>query len=171
MHVSLALLPCCFLHMEMYPAIRVLKHSLAVSPNTAHIIKTMMRGGMGMISELVKAGAKAGTIGRMCLGATPSQRTIPRLCQRGMETQNSLMTTSLMPSCTREARTQVIIAFLIPRLISGLTGRARKHLSMAGDLDQFAVDGGLEQFLEYLKTKNGHSSTTGRGNGPNYKDD
>ena len=61
--------------------------------------------------------------------------------------------------------------FLVLRLISGLTGRARKHLSMAGDLDQFAVDGGLEQFLKYLKTKNGHSSTTGRGNGPNYKED
>ena len=26
---------------------------------------------------------------------------------------------------------------------------------MAGDLDRFAVDGGLEQFLEYLKTKVG----------------
>ena len=26
---------------------------------------------------------------------------------------------------------------------------------MAGDLDRFAVDGGLEQFLEYLETKNG----------------
>ena len=26
---------------------------------------------------------------------------------------------------------------------------------MAGDLDRFAVDGGLEQFLEYLKTKMG----------------
>ena len=72
----------------------------------------MMRCGMGMISELVKAGAKAGTIGRMRLGATPSQRTIPRLCQRGLETLNSLMTMSLMPSCTREARTQVIIPFL-----------------------------------------------------------
>ena len=43
--------------------------------------------------------------------------------------------------------------FLVPRLISGLTGRAREHLRMAGDLDRFAVDGGLEQFLEYLKTK------------------
>ena len=40
-------------------------------------------------------------------------------------------------------------------LISGLTGRAREHLRMAGDLDRFAVDGGLEQFLEYLKTKMG----------------
>ena len=26
---------------------------------------------------------------------------------------------------------------------------------MAGDLDRFAVDGGIEQFLEYLKTKMG----------------
>ena len=43
--------------------------------------------------------------------------------------------------------------FLVPRLISGLTGRAREHLRMAGDLDRFAVDGGLEQFLEHLKTK------------------
>ena len=42
--------------------------------------------------------------------------------------------------------------FLVPRLISG---RAREHLRMAGDLDKFAVDGGLEQFLEYLKTKMG----------------
>ena len=45
--------------------------------------------------------------------------------------------------------------FIVPRLISGLTGRAREHLKMAGDLDRFAVDGGLEQFLEYLKTKMG----------------
>ena len=45
--------------------------------------------------------------------------------------------------------------FLVPRLISGLTGRAREHLRMAGDLDRFAVDGGLEQFLEKLKTKMG----------------
>ena len=50
--------------------------------------------------------------------------------------------------------------FLVPRLISGLTGRAREHLRMAGDLDRFAVDGGLEQFLEHLKTKNGYSAKT-----------
>ena len=50
----------------------------------------------GMVTGLVKAGTKAGTIGRMRLGATPRQRTIPRLCQRGMETQNSLMTLRLM---------------------------------------------------------------------------
>ena len=40
--------------------------------------------------------------------------------------------------------------FLVPRLISRLTGQ---HLRMAGDLDRFAVDVGLEQFLAYLKTK------------------
>ena len=45
--------------------------------------------------------------------------------------------------------------FLVPRLISSFTGRAREHLRMAGDLDRFAVDGGLEQFSEYLKTKKG----------------
>ena len=45
--------------------------------------------------------------------------------------------------------------FFVPRLISGLTGWAREHLRMAGDLDRFAVDGGLERFLEYLKTKMG----------------
>ena len=45
--------------------------------------------------------------------------------------------------------------FLVPRLISGLTGRAREQLRMAGDLDRFAVDGGLERFREYLKTKMG----------------
>ena len=39
---------------------------------------------------------------------------------------------------------------LVPRLISGLTGRVREHLRMAGDLVRFAVDGGLEQSLEYL---------------------
>ena len=71
-----------------------------------------MRGGIGMISGLVKAGAKAGTSGRMRLGAVPSQRTIPRLCQRGMETHNSLMTVSLISSGTKEARIQVIIASL-----------------------------------------------------------
>ena len=55
--------------------------------------------------------------------------------------------------------------FLVPRLISGLSVRAREHLRMAGDLDRFPVGGGLEQFLEYLKTKNGKSSTTGRVSG------
>ena len=45
--------------------------------------------------------------------------------------------------------------FRVPRLIAGLTGRAREHLRMAGDLDRFAVDGGLEKFLEYPKTKLG----------------
>ena len=108
-----------------------------------------MRGGMGMINGLAKAGAKAGTIGRMRLGATPSQRTIPRLCRRGMETQNSLMTVSLMYSCTH--------CFLVPR--------ARKHLRVAGDLDRFAIDGGRERFLEYLKTKMGIRRPTGRGSG------
>ena len=34
---------------------------------------------------------------------------------------------------------------------------------MAGDLDRFAVDGGLEQFLEYLKTKMGISRPQGGG--------
>ena len=48
--------------------------------------------------------------------------------------------------------------FQVSRLISGLSGRAREHLRMAADPDRFAVDGGLEQFLEYLKTKNGCSS-------------
>ena len=42
--------------------------------------------------------------------------------------------------------------FRVSRLISGLTGRAREHLRMAGDLDRFAIDGGLE---EYFKTKMG----------------
>ena len=53
--------------------------------------------------------------------------------------------------------------FLVPRLISGLTGRAREHLRMAGDLDRFAVDGGLEQFWEWLKKK-WVFVDTGRGN-------
>ena len=53
-----------------------------------------MLGGKEMTNGLAKAGAKAGTIGRMHLGATPSQRTIPRLGPRGMDMQNSLMTMS-----------------------------------------------------------------------------
>ena len=36
-----------------------------------------------------------------------------------------------------------------------LPGRAREQLRMAGDIDRFAVDGGLEQILEFLKTKMG----------------
>ena len=87
-----------------------------------------MLGGMGMINGLVKAGAKAGTIGRMRLGATPSQRTIPRLCQRGMETQNSLMTMSLMFLMYKSVSNPGDHCILVPRLISGLTGRAREHL-------------------------------------------
>ena len=45
--------------------------------------------------------------------------------------------------------------FLVPRLIAGLTGRERKHLRDAGDIDRFSVEGGLQQFPEYLKTKMG----------------
>ena len=59
-----------------------------------------------------KSGTKAGTVGRLRLGAIPSQRTIPRPCHRGKETRNSLMTVSWMSSCTTEVRTQVIIVFL-----------------------------------------------------------
>ena len=106
-----------------------------------------------MISGLVKAGTKAGTTGRMRLGAIPSQRTIPRLCQRGMETQKLLDDCESDVLKYKRASNPGDHCNLIPRLISGLTGRARKHLRMAGDLDRFAVDGGLEQFLEYLKTK------------------
>ena len=43
--------------------------------------RTTMLGGMETINGLAKAGAKAGTLGRMHLGATPSQGTIPRLCR------------------------------------------------------------------------------------------
>ena len=45
--------------------------------------------------------------------------------------------------------------FFVPRLIFVFTGWAMEHLMMAGDLNRFAVDGGLEQFLEYLQTKMG----------------
>ena len=72
----------------------------------------MMSGGMKTISGMAEAGAKAGTIGRLRLGVTPSQRTTPRLCRRGKETQNSLMTMSLMSSCTIEDLTLVITASL-----------------------------------------------------------
>ena len=54
----------------------------------------------------------------------------------------------------RMARNQAIIASLFARLISGRTGRAREYLWMAGDLDRFAVDGGLEQkwvFVDHRK--------------------
>ena len=102
-----------------------------------------MRGGMVLTSGLVKAGTKAGTIGRMRLGAVPSQRTIPRLCQRGVETRNSLMFDVLM---YKRGSNPGDHCLLVPRFISGLSGRAREHLRMAGDLDRFAVDGGLEQF-------------------------
>ena len=37
--------------------------------------------------------------------------------------------------------------FLVPCLICGLTGRAREHLRIAGDLNRFAVSSGLEQFF------------------------
>ena len=42
-----------------------------------------------------------------------------------------------------------------PRRISGLTGRARQHTRVAGDLEPFSVEEELEPFLEYLKTKMG----------------
>ena len=119
-----------------------LPDGLQKQQNHSHDRMTML-GGMDMIIGLAKA-AGAGTIGGFFLGATPSQRMIPRRCRRGMETQNFVVTVSLMSSCTKEVRTQVIL-----RLISGLSGRAREHLRMAGDLDRSAVDGRLEQFLEY----------------------
>ena len=100
-----------------------------------------------MINGLAKGGAKAETIGRTHLEATPSQRTIPRLCRLGMETQNSLTTESDVLMYKRGSNPGDH-CFLVPRLISGLTGWAREHLRKAGDLDRFAVDGGLEQFLE-----------------------
>ena len=92
----------------------------------------------------------------------PSQRTSPRLCRRGMQTQN-------FDDCEfdvllyKRGPNPGDHCFLVPRLIAGLTGRAREHLRMAGDLDRFAVDGGLEQFLEYLKTKMGISRPQGGG--------
>ena len=98
---------------------------------------TTMLGGMEMINGLAKAGGKAGTSGRMRLGATPSQRTIPRLCQRGMETQSSLMT-EFDVFMYKRGSDPGDHCFLTPRLISGLIGRAREHLRMAGGLCRFA---------------------------------
>ena len=46
------------------------------------------------------------------LSASPSQRTIPRLCRCGMETQTFLMTLSLMSSCIKERIIQAIIVLL-----------------------------------------------------------
>ena len=54
-------------------------------------------------------------------------------------------------------RNQVIIVFLVARLILGLIGRTREHLRVVGD---FAVEGGLEEFLVYKR----QTSSTGRGN-------
>ena len=67
-----------------------------------------MLGGMEMINGLAKAGAEARTIGGIHLGVTPSEGTIPRLCRRGMETQNISMTMSLLSSCIKKVRKQVI---------------------------------------------------------------
>ena len=109
-----------------------------------------------MISGLVKAGAKAGTTGRMRLGAIPSQGTINPTT---VPTWNG--DAKLFDDCEfgvlmyKRGSNTCDHCFLVPRLISGLTGRAWEHFRMAGDLDRFAVDGGLEQFLEDLKTKTG----------------
>ena len=112
---------------------------------------------MGMISGL----AKAGTFGRMRLGATPSQRTIHDCAnvEWKRKTIDDFVFDVLM---NKRGSNPGDHCFLVPRLISGLTGRAREPLRMAGDLDRFAVDGGLEQFLEWLK-KNGCSSTQEEG--------
>ena len=95
------------------------------------------------------------TIGRMRHGAIPSQRTIPRHCQRGNGDAKLFDDYEFDVLMYKRASNPRDHCFLVPRLISGLTGLAREHLRMAGDLDRFAVDGGLEQFLEYLKTKMG----------------
>ena len=103
-----------------------------------HSNNLTMRGGTGMICGLSKAGAKAGTIGRM----RPWSNTKP--------TNNP----TTVPTWNGDAKLfddhefDVLMykrgsnpgdhCFLVPRLISGLTGRAREHLRMAGDLDRFA---------------------------------
>ena len=60
----------------------------------------MMSGGMKTISGMAEAGAKAGTIGRLRLGVTPSQRT----------TWNG--DAKLFDDCTREDLILVITASL-----------------------------------------------------------
>ena len=74
--------------------------------------KMTVLGAMKMRNALAKVGTEARTIGRIHLGVTPSKRTIPRLCRRGIETQSCLMTMSLMFSFVKEVRTRVIIVFL-----------------------------------------------------------
>ena len=62
-----------------------------------------MRGGMGMISGLVKAGTKAGNNGRMRLGAYQANEQSHHCAN--MEWRRETL-------CTKEARIQVIIASL-----------------------------------------------------------
>ena len=104
-----------------------------------------------MISGLVKAGAKAGTIGRIRLGATQANEQ-SHDCATWNEDAKLFDDHKFDVFMYKRGSNPSDHCFLVPRLISGLTGRAREHLRMAGDLDRFAVDGGLEQFLAYLKT-------------------
>ena len=104
-----------------------------------------MIGGMEMINGLAKAGAKAGA------KSTNKPTTVPTW-NGDAKLFHDFEFDVLMHKRGSNPGNH---CFLVPRVISGLTGRAREHLRMAGDFDRFAVDGGHEQFVGYLKTKMG----------------
>ena len=88
----------------------------------------MMRGGMKTINGMAEAGAKAGTIGPLCLGVstTPSQRTTHDCAvDEDAKLYDDYEFDVLM--CKRGSN-PCYHCFLFPRLISGLTGQAREHL-------------------------------------------
>ena len=72
----------------------------------------------------------------LCMRTPHLDQTVPLVLNRMFIGTSIIMTSHMV------ADTSLNIIY-VPRLISGLTGRARKHLRMAGDLDRLAVDGGL----------------------------
>ena len=96
---------------------------------------------------MAEAGAKAGTIGRLCLGVSTTAKptrnatAVPTWKGDAKLFDDHVFDVFMYKRGTNPGDH----CFLVPRLISGLTGQAREHLRMAGDLYRFAVDGGIRR--------------------------
>ena len=116
-----------------------------------------MRGGMGMISGLVKAGVKAGIIWSNASWSNTKPTHNPTTVPAWKEMQNSLMTMYKRGSNPGDH------CFLVPRLISGLTGWARAHLRTA-DLNLGPPEDKKWAFVDHRKREWHSRSTSTRSN-------
>ena len=108
-----------------------------------------MLGDVEMINGLAKAGAKTGTSWSNASWSNTKPTNNP----------------TTVPTWNGDAKLFDDYEFdVLMYKRGGLTGRAREHLRMAGDLGRFAVDGGLEQFLEHWKKEWQTRSTSTKSN-------